>query len=228
MKRQPLDFSYCPIDLGFDDNLAQSIENEIKSLPERCWFPTKKDHYGFYILPVKIQKKGYLPNIRQSCPVLIKFIQDKIVPLVGDANIHITRTLPNTVCNTHLGCHLKYVGERFFKLRAIIKGEIDELVLINQKGQPVKVKQGTGRSYLLDGGHPHWAPNKTNEERYIFAVGSPWRGCDENYTSLLDLSRSVKIYRPWIKKEWLHPEDPSRNNNIKFLLNKLKAKLRSL
>lgn len=122
---------------------------------------------------------SYTPNVIKN------WFEDHVFPWMGmKSRVMLLKTEPNFSNREHIDCDEHQIGSRQHKFRVVLKGRVDTLYFITDKGT-VNVPNIDG-PFIMDGGWPHGMNNFTNEIKLTLAVGAPWNG-KENYENTVDL-----------------------------------------
>ncbi len=213
-----MNFTYCPFNLDYDDNIINKMYSEVLSIEDNNWH--YNDFRDCYILPVYTpggqlgtESLGqhnlsfhYTKPILEKCKTLITLCEEVIWPWMKPrGRITILRTAHGVPVKPHLDCKESEIGTLQHKWRLVINGEIDKLYFIDANHNSTYIPN-EHRCYVLDGSHPH-ALREGKTEKMTICIGTPWQGePNEKYHSMLDYDNSFLVTRPDVlKEEWTDP-----------------------
>jgi hypothetical protein len=209
-------FTYCPMQVNWTDDLVSKMLEEVLELDDYHW------HYNEFrncnMLSVfnpggkmgkvnlTVKEKFAFTDAGNQCPTMIKFLSEEVLPWMEPmGRITILRTPPGNFMPVHLDCTIKESGTLQHKWRFVLKGDIEKLLFLDQDQKEVYVPD-YHRCYVLDGGHPHRI-EVSSVEKITICIGSPWKGetLNQDYVSKLDLQNAMYIKKPTLIQSWMDP-----------------------
>jgi len=209
--------TYCPLDVGIGREDLEQMHEEVVRVPKSFWY--ENDYRGCDMLPLMNRgghgKSAAIAKDTQSpfawteagdlCPHIKALTLKKIFSLMEqESRVTVLRAAPGARLNVHIDCRIDEVGRFQHKFRVVLNGRTSDLYFVGPDGEQKIGAPLDNPVYILDGGHPHASENRTNEDRYILCVASPWRGENKKYQQLLrsHVANAMFIPRPKIEANW--------------------------
>lgn len=214
-------FTYCPFDIDYTEELAGQMLQEVLALDSEYWhfnefrncymlsFYNPGGRVGRYELGRNGQQFIFSPAA-YHCPTLKKFTEEQVLTFMSPhGRITILRTPAGNKLPVHIDCAREEAGTIQHKWRFVLQGDVDKLHFLDRDLNSHSVGSST-RCYVLDGGHPHHLL-VSETEKITICIGSPWHGdiTDHKYTERLLLDRAIYMSRPdtipdhWIEQHLL-------------------------
>lgn len=177
---------YTPITLP-NFNLSAMLD-QLESNTKLRW--SKQTDRGSRFLPIfgwhYRSKTHSLFNFRDDIELqsYIAFILDICSP---PPDIHILHTPPYGRLPIHVDCsNLNAIRKiPILKIRTVLQGEPETLFFIDNNSPNRKIKiSNKHESYIINGSAAH-GMNNTNVNKYVIAIGWPWKGKGDKFDKFL-------------------------------------------
>lgn len=209
--------TFCPLDIGIGPEEIAQMKSAIQKIPNEYWYDN--EFRSCSMLPL-LNRGGHLcrleiaadqtsdfkwTKVSEMCAPVVRTLNDHVFPWMEEfSRVTVLRLRPHAALNVHIDCKREEVGSTQHKFRIVLNGATSDLFFIGPDGKSHHSAPAETPVYVLDGGHPHSAVNRSSEDRYTLCIASPWKGENTKYRHLLEanLSRAMHIERPAIEPEW--------------------------
>jgi len=196
------DILFLPLDLPtlkVDYDKLLDVYNSLGGLPDEyrgC------EHIPIRWLDMKAigeKKMAWTSIADEHFPEIKEYIIKNVQPWVGELpRMMIVVTPPNTEGLDHIDCDPSDFDQCQLKFRVVLHGKTSTLYFLNEKDEREYALECNDTPFLMCGKWPHGLNNYTDEYKFTFAFGAPWK-CDP-VPELEELVTKSKIKYGWKDK----------------------------